>query len=192
MVILSFTVIKISSTCHLYLQFYMSAIYIVICQDSSSLWILTIYSFTCNTSIRVKVEVMTDGQLVSLSWCQAPSEAQDQISIIVRQWWACWCGAPSLMRGWVSCLQLLLAFASTVILRSVLQDSWPYFTVSDSRLPQPGGPGLHIYIPQEQVGPVCTTGHWVPFLSPPTTRRAKVEVFEFTSRWEFGPNWLFS
>jgi hypothetical protein len=32
--------------------------------------------------------------------------------------------------------------------------SWPYFTVSDSRLPQPGGPGPRIYIPQEQGGPV--------------------------------------
>jgi hypothetical protein len=29
-------------------------------------------------------------------------------------------------------------------------DSWPHFTVSDSRLPQPGGPGLRIYIPQEE------------------------------------------
>jgi hypothetical protein len=28
----------------------------------------------------------------------------------------------------------------------VPRDSWPYFTVSDSRLPQPGGPGPHIYI----------------------------------------------
>jgi hypothetical protein len=29
------------------------------------------------------------------------------------------------------------------------RDSWPYFTISDSRLPQPGGPGLRIYMPQE-------------------------------------------
>jgi hypothetical protein len=29
-----------------------------------------------------------------------------------------------------------------------------HVTVSDSRLPQPGGPGPHIYIPQEQGGPV--------------------------------------
>jgi hypothetical protein len=26
-------------------------------------------------------------------------------------------------------------------------DSWPYFTVSDSSLAQPGGPGPRIYIP---------------------------------------------
>jgi hypothetical protein len=36
----------------------------------------------------------------------------------------------------------------------VPRDSWPYFTVSDSRLPQPGGPGPCIYVPQEQGGPV--------------------------------------
>jgi hypothetical protein len=34
------------------------------------------------------------------------------------------------------------------------RDSWPYFTVSDSRLPQPEGPGPCIYISQKQGGPV--------------------------------------
>jgi hypothetical protein len=42
-----FTDLKISSTCHLYLQFYMSAFYIVSCQESGSLWTHNIYSFTC-------------------------------------------------------------------------------------------------------------------------------------------------
>jgi hypothetical protein len=36
--------------------------------------------------------------------------------------------------------------------------SWPHFTVSDSRLPQPGGPGPRIYITQEQGGPVVSLG----------------------------------
>jgi hypothetical protein len=43
----------------------------------------------------------------------------------------------------------------------VPRDSRQYFTVSDSRLPQPGGPGPRIYIPQEQGGliipPDCVT-----------------------------------
>jgi hypothetical protein len=30
-------------------------------------------------------------------------------------------------------------------------DSWPYFTVSDSRLSQPGGPGPRIYVPRNRV-----------------------------------------
>jgi hypothetical protein len=36
----------------------------------------------------------------------------------------------------------------------VLWDSWPYFTLSDSRFPKPGGLDRRIYIPQEQSGPV--------------------------------------
>jgi hypothetical protein len=43
------------------------------------------------------------------------------------------------------------------------RDSWPHFTVSDSRLPQSGGPGPHIYIPQEQGGPVLPPGPGFPF-----------------------------
>jgi hypothetical protein len=59
-------------------------------------------------------------------------------------------------------------------------ESWPYFTVSDLRLPQPGGPGPHIYFPQEQGSPVIHPGTG----SPPTTRRAMVEVFESASMWD--------
>jgi hypothetical protein len=40
----------------------------------------------------------------------------------------------------------------------VPRDSWTYFIISDSRLPQPGGPGHHIYIPQEQSGPLMPSG----------------------------------
>jgi hypothetical protein len=38
------------------------------------------------------------------------------------------------------------------------RDSWPYFIVSDSRLPQPGGPGPRISIHQEQGGSVIPPG----------------------------------
>jgi hypothetical protein len=40
----------------------------------------------------------------------------------------------------------------------VPRDSWPHFTVSDSKLFQPGGPGPRIYIRQEQGGPVIPPG----------------------------------
>jgi hypothetical protein len=43
------------------------------------------------------------------------------------------------------------------------RDSWTYFTFSDSRLPQPVGPGPRIYIPHEQRGPVIPPGTWFPF-----------------------------
>jgi hypothetical protein len=45
----------------------------------------------------------------------------------------------------------------------VPRDSWPHFTVSDSRLPQHGGAGPRIYIPQEQGGPVIPPGTGFPF-----------------------------
>jgi hypothetical protein len=45
----------------------------------------------------------------------------------------------------------------------VPQGSRPHFTVSDSRLPQPRGPGPCIYIPQEQGSPVIPPGTWFPF-----------------------------
>jgi hypothetical protein len=45
----------------------------------------------------------------------------------------------------------------------VPRDSWPYFTVSDSRLPQPGGPGPRIHNPLEQGGPVIPPGTVFPF-----------------------------
>jgi hypothetical protein len=57
-------------------------------------------------------------------------------------------------------------------------DSWPHFTVSDSRLPKPRGSG-HIDIPQEQGSPVIPPGTWFPF-----RRRATVEVFDPASPLE--------
>jgi hypothetical protein len=50
---------------------------------------------------------------------------------------------------------LVTAFLTSgrVCLR-VPRDSWLYCTVLDSRLPQPGVPGLRIYIPYKQGGPV--------------------------------------
>jgi hypothetical protein len=40
----------------------------------------------------------------------------------------------------------------------VTRNSLPYFTISNPRLPQPGGPGTCIYIPQEQGDPVIPSG----------------------------------
>jgi hypothetical protein len=45
----------------------------------------------------------------------------------------------------------------------VPRDLWPHFTASDSRLPQPGGLGFRIYIPQEQGGLVIPPGTGFPF-----------------------------
>jgi hypothetical protein len=40
----------------------------------------------------------------------------------------------------------------------VLRDSWPHFTVSDSRISKPGGPGPRIYIHREQGGLIIPPG----------------------------------
>jgi hypothetical protein len=45
----------------------------------------------------------------------------------------------------------------------VPRDSWPHFTVSDSRLPKPGRPHTRIYISQELSGPVISPGAGFPY-----------------------------
>jgi hypothetical protein len=73
----------------------------------------------------------TMGHLANLSWCQAPIWGP-RLFITVRQSWVCWHGAPSLMRGQVCHLKLLLALTSSHSFVQVPWDSWPYFTASDS------------------------------------------------------------
>jgi hypothetical protein len=78
-------------------------------------------SWTTWLQVELKVSqsyVTTDGQSASLSWCQAPSVAQGQISVTVRQLRLSWGGAPSLKRGRACRLQLLLNLASAIILGS--------------------------------------------------------------------------
>jgi hypothetical protein len=61
---------------------------------------------------------------------------QDQIFINVRQLRVCWCRAPSLTRGRVCRLQLLLVLASAVILGSECRETQDHILLSqiqDSR-----------------------------------------------------------
>jgi hypothetical protein len=62
--------------------------------------------------------IATDGQSISKSWCRAPSGIHDQIFITLWQLRSCFCGAPSLTRGRVCLLYMLLALASIVFLGS--------------------------------------------------------------------------
>jgi hypothetical protein len=59
-------------------------------------------------------QIATDGQSISKSWCRAPSAAHDQIFTIT----VLFCGAPSLTRGRVCLLDMLLVLASVVFLGS--------------------------------------------------------------------------
>jgi hypothetical protein len=108
--------------------------------------------------------VMTNGKLASLFWCQAPV----QIFGTVKTDLVFWCGALSLIRGWV-CLQLLLAFASTVILGSESQKTHDHILLSQIW----ESPNM-----ESQVPVFISPRHRVPFLLPVTTRRAVVLVFE--------------
>jgi hypothetical protein len=117
----------------------------------------------------------TDGQSANLFWCQVTIKSRDQffvlLEIFFRQLGVCSFVAPSLTRGWVYNLLLLQALASVVPLWSGSRGTQDHIL-----FPQPGGPGLHICIPQEQGGPDIPRA-LIPFSSPLTTRRATVEVF---------------
>jgi hypothetical protein len=70
-------------------------------------------------SSQVKVTLrLTVSQSVSKSWCRAPSGVHDQIFITVWQLRSYFCGTPSLTRGRVCLLCMLLALASAVFLGS--------------------------------------------------------------------------
>jgi hypothetical protein len=92
--------------------------------------------------------VATDGQSVSLSWCQAPIWGPRQ------NFYYCQTVAGLLMWGALSNERTGLSFAIAVRIHSQVRfprDSWPHFIVLDLRLPQPGGPDPRIYIPRNRV-----------------------------------------
>jgi hypothetical protein len=83
-----------------------------------------------------------------------------------------------LTRGWVCRLQLLLVSLAQSLSGPSPQNLLPHFTVSNSRLPQSGRPRPRILYPPGRGWPGYKPRHWVPFSSPPTTRRTTVEVFD--------------
>jgi hypothetical protein len=77
----------------------------------------------------------------------------------------------TLTRGWVCRLHLLLALASAVILESESRGSHEHILLSQLR----DSPRSTYLYPPRTGCPSFNPRHWVPFSSPPTTRRAIVE-----------------
>jgi hypothetical protein len=88
------------------------------------------------------------------------------------------CSYSTLTRGWVCCLQVLLALASAVILRSKPRGTRDQILLSQIR-DSPNLEGQVPYLCPPGTGwPSCSPRHSVPLSSPPTTHRTMVEVFE--------------
>jgi hypothetical protein len=93
-------------------------------QSSYSDWTLYgIYSdfpLNCQLKDKITLRLMISQSVsqVSKSWCRAPSGAHDQIFITVWQLQSWFCGAPSLMRGRVCLLYMLLGLPNAVFLAS--------------------------------------------------------------------------
>jgi hypothetical protein len=112
------------------------------------------------TYFQVKVKVMlrpTVSQPIRLG-VRHPSGTHDQfffpLEILFRQLRVCYFVTPSLTRGRVCNLLLVMVLASAVPLGSESHGTQDHILLSQFlRLPQPGGPSPRIYIPQEQGGP---------------------------------------
>jgi hypothetical protein len=102
------------------------------------------------------------------------------------------CVTSSLTRGWVCGLQLLLVLASAVILRSESRGTHDHILLSQIRdSPTWRARSLYLY-PPETGWPSYTPRHWVPFPSPPMTRRVTVEVFDHASTRDPFKGWISS
>jgi hypothetical protein len=112
----------------------------------------------------------TDGQSASLSWCQGTIRDSDRffflLEIFFRQLRVCYFVAPSLTRGRVCKLLLLLVLAS-----AVPRDSRSYFIVAILETPPTWRARSPYLYPPGTGYPSYTPGHWVPFMSPLTARR---------------------
>jgi hypothetical protein len=108
---------------------------------------------------------------ISSSWHQVPWDSLPEISEPLRSLPLCNILSDG---GWVCRLQLLLALASAAILGSDSRGTHDHILLYQFG----GSPNMEDQVPPGTGWPSFTPRHWVPFSSPPTTRRAMVEVFE--------------
>jgi hypothetical protein len=134
-----------------------------ICWDVCGLYL--VWDTNCSEILRQsQCHVTTHGESVSLSWYKAT------IWGLRPDFYFCQTVSGLLMWGALSDEKTGMSFTIAAGPRQrghyevrVPQDSWPYFTASDSWLPQPGGTDPCIYIAQEKGGPVITPSTEFPF-----------------------------
>jgi hypothetical protein len=100
-----------------------------------SVWTITISiynNFNYISFLSMSPILRPTGQPVCLG-IKHPSGACDQIFITVKLLQVCWCGALSLMRGWVCNLLLLLALVSAVIFGSESRGTRDHILLSQIR-----------------------------------------------------------
>jgi hypothetical protein len=121
--------------------------------------------------------ITTNGQSVSLYWCQSLYLGQEQIIVTAIQLRVCWWEAPFLMRGQICRLKLLLVLASAFILgpesRETHDDILPSQILELRNLENQ----VPLFISFWNRGPSYTPRHCVSF-SPSRTQKASLEVFE--------------
>jgi hypothetical protein len=132
-------------------------------------WVLKkeLTSIIAQSKVKAKVKVILR-PTVSPPVClgvRHPSGTHDQffflLEIFFRQLRVCYFVPPSLMRGWICNLLLLLVLISVVLLGSVFRGTQDHILLSQFlRLPQLGDPSPRIYIPKEQCGPDIPLGTW--------------------------------
>jgi hypothetical protein len=149
--------------------------------DYCSLILLLLLCFYYFSGQRVRVTLRLAVYSQSVRLGDKPLETQDQYFFPTEHSGHSPYVTFSLMRGWVCRLELLLALASAVILRSESRRTHDHILLSQIR-DSPNLVGqVSIIISPGTGWPGYTPRHWVPFSSPPTTRRATVEVFDPTS-----------
>jgi hypothetical protein len=95
-----------------------------------------------------KSKLLYDWRLASMSWYGAPLlDLRPNITscrnVTVWNLRSCFCGAHSLTRGQFAICSVITQWSESLRIRN-------HTLLSHLRLPQPGGPGFRIYIPQEQ------------------------------------------
>jgi hypothetical protein len=94
-----------------------------------------------------------------MSWCRAPLWDLRPFGILLSEI----CGLVSV--GCPLWWEDGSAICSAITQRSESRRTRNHTLLSHLRLPQPGGPGSHIYIPQEQDGAVMPPGIWFLYIT---------------------------